>query len=260
MQPNSLVDLFVDLPPSLDVVRRKPAAHPIALQIAVEPLGKLLVLGRIAYEAGVKLDGTPHHRANVGDELVGNAAAAQEHPGNTAVGLVDCVDANGGWPLMFDCFEAFGIPQIDISEVSFPCGCLSKIGTAEVRPTEARPAKVRTTKAGLNEASTGEARLAKVRPMEVRPKEVRSSEVRRAEPCAAEVRFVEVRLTQDRVAEVRFVEVRLAEVRLREVGFGELRPTEIWNDVGIVLPPLIPLLDPLLEDCEMFRVRHAARC
>jgi len=31
MQPNGLIDLFVDLPPALDIVRREPAAHTFGL-------------------------------------------------------------------------------------------------------------------------------------------------------------------------------------------------------------------------------------
>src|ERR1035441_9101108 len=59
MQPNGLIDLFVDLLPTMDVVRRKPAADALGLQVGMQPLGKLLVAGRIADEAGVVLDGPP---------------------------------------------------------------------------------------------------------------------------------------------------------------------------------------------------------
>ena len=45
MQTNGLVELFVDLPASLDVVRREPAAHAFGLQVSMEPLSKLLVQG-----------------------------------------------------------------------------------------------------------------------------------------------------------------------------------------------------------------------
>src|SRR5271157_3321879 len=41
------------------------------------------------------------------------------------------------------------------------------------------------------------------------------------------------------------------EVRPRQV-----RPAEVPLDVAVFLPPLVPPLNPLLEDLEMFRVRH----
>src|SRR5664279_870373 len=46
-------------------------------------------------------------------------------------------------------------------------------------------------------------------------------------------------------------ESRVTEVCFFEVGSGEIEP-----QFGVFPPPLIPLIDPLLEDFEMFRVRH----
>ena len=51
MQPNGLVNLLVDLPPALNIVRRKPAAHALRLKVGIEPVGKVLVVCRIADEA-----------------------------------------------------------------------------------------------------------------------------------------------------------------------------------------------------------------
>ena len=39
----------------------------------MEPLGKFLVAGRVADDAGVELNGPSHHRADVGNELVRHA-------------------------------------------------------------------------------------------------------------------------------------------------------------------------------------------
>jgi len=74
MQPNRVIDLFMDLPPPFDIVRRKPATYAFVLQVGMEPLGKLLVARRVADEAGVVLDGPSHHRAIVA--LVGWLSAA----------------------------------------------------------------------------------------------------------------------------------------------------------------------------------------
>jgi len=40
------------------------------------------------------------------------------------------------------------------------------------------------------------------------------------------------------------------------IGFAEVRPAEVRLNRRMRLSPLIPYLDPLLEDFEMFRVRH----
>jgi len=51
MQPNGLINLFVNLPPAFNIVRRKPAAHALGLQVGMQPLGKLLVVGRVANDS-----------------------------------------------------------------------------------------------------------------------------------------------------------------------------------------------------------------
>src|SRR5271157_1027490 len=84
----------------------EPAAHALGLQVGIQSICKLLVFGRVADEAGVELDGPSHHRADVGNELVGNAAARQECVGNLAVGLVDGVNADGGGADVSDGFES----------------------------------------------------------------------------------------------------------------------------------------------------------
>src|SRR5664280_1519135 len=95
MQANGLVDLLVQLAASLHFLGREPATHAFGLQVSMESLGKLLVFGRVADEAGVKLKRLSGERMHVFDEVVGNAAAAQECLGNLAVRFVDGVDADG---------------------------------------------------------------------------------------------------------------------------------------------------------------------
>ena len=74
-EANVLVNLLVELAAALDVVRRKlrgpqrapllrslgwkSATYALVLQVSMEPIGKLLVFGRIADEAGVELDRRP---------------------------------------------------------------------------------------------------------------------------------------------------------------------------------------------------------
>jgi len=55
MQADGRVNLLVELLAGFNIVRGKPAAHTFILQAFVQAVGKLLVFGRIADEAGVEL-------------------------------------------------------------------------------------------------------------------------------------------------------------------------------------------------------------
>src|SRR5271157_1890008 len=101
-----------------------------------------------------------------------------------------------------------------------------KIRVWKARPTEVRPAERRQV----------EVRPAKVRPAEIRPAEIRPGDMRSAEIRPAQSRPAEVRRAQSRSAQTCLVKLR--------------------SDTRMRLPPLVPRLDALLEDFEMFRVRH----
>jgi hypothetical protein len=90
-----LIDLFMELSAALDVMGRKPAAYPLGLQVGIEAFSKLLVLARIADEAGVELEGVPNQRFDVGDEVLWDACSPQEHFGDLAVRKVERVDPDG---------------------------------------------------------------------------------------------------------------------------------------------------------------------
>jgi hypothetical protein len=51
-----LIDLLVDFLSALNVMGSKPAANALVLKVGMKALRKFLVFGRIADEAGVKLD------------------------------------------------------------------------------------------------------------------------------------------------------------------------------------------------------------
>ncbi len=56
--------------PPVNVVRREPATHALGLQVGIQSISELLVLGRVADEAGVELEGSSHsiRDSDVGDE------------------------------------------------------------------------------------------------------------------------------------------------------------------------------------------------
>jgi hypothetical protein len=66
-QPDRLVDGVDDPGADRHIVRREPAPHALVLEISVEAVGELLVLARIADEAGKELDRLVQQRGQVID-------------------------------------------------------------------------------------------------------------------------------------------------------------------------------------------------
>ena len=99
---DGFVDLLVDFLAALDIVRREPAADALRLQIGVKAVGEVLVLGGVADEAGVEVEGRAGERLHVRDEVLGDACAAKEDFGDLALAAVDGVDADGGGAVVLD--------------------------------------------------------------------------------------------------------------------------------------------------------------
>src|SRR5271157_4756726 len=114
MQADGRVDLLVELLAAFNIVRRKPAAHAFILQALVQTVSKLLVLARIADEAGVELDRAADKGTDVGDELVGQARAAQKDIWDLALRAIDRINADGGGSSMAHGLQSFDRGQIDI--------------------------------------------------------------------------------------------------------------------------------------------------
>ena len=55
-EADGVVDCIADFGADFHILRRKPAAHALALKVGVQPLRQLLVFAGVADEAGVKLN------------------------------------------------------------------------------------------------------------------------------------------------------------------------------------------------------------
>jgi hypothetical protein len=55
MNADGFVDLLMQLPASLKIVRREPATYTFGLEISIQPVGEFLVLCRVTDETGVEL-------------------------------------------------------------------------------------------------------------------------------------------------------------------------------------------------------------
>jgi hypothetical protein len=56
MEADGFVDLLVELAASLDIVRGKPAADTFGLEIGMEAVSEVLILGGVTDEAGIKFN------------------------------------------------------------------------------------------------------------------------------------------------------------------------------------------------------------
>src|SRR5271157_6330552 len=128
MQADGRVNLLVELLAAFNIVRRKPAAHAFILQAFVQTVGKLLVLARIADEAGVEFNRAADKGTDVGDELVGEARAPQEDFRDFALGAIDRIYPDRGGSLMAHGLQSLGSAQIDIGQDT-----RTQSGSAEVR-------------------------------------------------------------------------------------------------------------------------------
>src|SRR6476646_3274789 len=93
MQADGLVDLLVEFLSGLAMVRGKPAAHSLVLQVSMESLSKWLIFGGVADKAGIKLECWSNEGVHVFNKVVGNARAPQKLKRNLAPGKID--GANG---------------------------------------------------------------------------------------------------------------------------------------------------------------------
>jgi hypothetical protein len=64
-QPNSGIDLVEELAADGQVMRRKPAAHPLVLKVSMKAARKVLIIGRVTDEAGIMLDSLSEERRQI---------------------------------------------------------------------------------------------------------------------------------------------------------------------------------------------------
>jgi hypothetical protein len=89
--------------------------------------------------------------------------------------------------------------------------------------------------------------------------EVCVEEVCAAKVCAAEICAAEICAAEICVVEVCAAEMCAAEMCATEVCADEVRAAEVWPNIFTRTTPLIPRLDPLLQNLKMFRVSHRGR-
>src|SRR5215467_4276095 len=61
---------------------------------------------------------------------------------------------------------------------------------------------------------------------------------------------------QVRVTEAGLSELRKTQSSIVELSAGEISPTEIWVDVTMLFPPLVPNLSSPFENLKMFLICH----
>ncbi len=180
MQADGRVNLLVELLAGFNVVRGEPAAHAFILQAFVQTVGKLLVLARIADEAGVELNRAADNRKPM--QAMNSSRRPAPRRKNSAILRLERIDriyADRAGSTMAHGIQSFRRAQIDVglhgpAQSGFAEVRLPEVRPAQVRQCGAAPAEVRT----LRLASTRSASAAQVRLAERRPAEIRHAEVR----------------------------------------------------------------------------------
>src|SRR5215831_13108724 len=98
-------------------MRRKPAAHPLVLQVGMKALRKRLILGRVADEAGIMLDGLVQQRRQVVDQHVRQPDAAKKRE-RQRPGFLQRAMVYDAWPIMDTGAQADDAGEINIRENS----------------------------------------------------------------------------------------------------------------------------------------------
>lgn len=150
--------------------------------------GKLLVGVTIADEDGVELERLADESGDVGDQLVGDAAAAEEGFGDLATRQIQRVNSDCRTSLVQCRLKVQRKRKIEMAQDRFRESCIAEIGRAEFGRVEHGAAEVRSAK--VSAAEIGPAQIATA---EVGPAEVGPSQVGPAEVCPAEIRFSEIR-------------------------------------------------------------------
>ncbi len=217
IEPYRLINAVSEFVSNFQIFRSKPAANVFALQIGIEPLGKLLILTGIADKAGVVLDRVLSQGTDIGNEGVGQASLTQECLRDVSFRPQEGICPDGRGATMKDGFQSLHRSQVNISK-----DCPSYIGSDEVSSDEVSSAEVGSAEVGFAEVGFAEVGFSEVGSAEVGSDEVGSTEVGSTEVGSAEVGYAEVGFAEVGSAEVGSAEVGFSEVGSAEVGFSEV--------------------------------------
>src|SRR5512142_1176945 len=107
MQADRLIDAGPDRVADLEVFTVEPAADALGLEVGVEAIGEIPVLGTVADEDAVELDRA--HRADQGRQVrdpdIGETAPAKERLGDLLLRANERVRADVARPVMSDRFR-----------------------------------------------------------------------------------------------------------------------------------------------------------
>lgn len=154
--------------------------YAVALQISIQPLGKLLVLARIAKKAGGVLDRVTLQSTHRDDEVLWNTGSAQKNLRNLACGAVDGINAKRRWIAMLHRLKPLHRTEINVIELSPSYFCAADLNVPEVRTTEIRATQNRLAEISRLQAGATGIGVAQIGIPEVSTPQVRAQ---RSVPC-----------------------------------------------------------------------------
>jgi hypothetical protein len=258
IQLDRCIDAVPDPISCLHMLRRKPAAHAVALQIIVQAFCKCLVLAGITDEAGIVFNRSSDQGFGILNQSIRDACPFEKDRRDSTFGPHKGIYPNCRWPLMSDALKSFDVTKIKISKDSIQDTNPAEVGFTQISPAEAGPAQVGLAQVGL----------AQVGVAEVGPEEVGLSQVGLSQSAPAEVDVAEIGIAKVGVAEVGpaylcpdergVAEIGIAKVGIAEVGPAEIGIAEVNVIAGVALSPIIPSLNTLLETFQMPLVSHVS--
>lgn len=255
MDANRFVNTATDFVTYPHIMRCKPAAYIVVLQIVVQTLDKGFILTGIADKAGVVCDGMLCQRASIFDERIRQSCSAQEDFGNVSFRPQEGIGSNGRRKLVDDRFQLLNSAHVNSSKASISYSRffedsiakvgMVEVGTDEVGMVEVGAAEVSTVEVDISEVSIAEVGAAEVGSAEVGAAVVDTAEVgmdeeARADDGTAENGIAEVSIAENGIAEngtveIGTIEIGIAEVSTDEVGTVETGIAEVSTDeVGTV--------------------------
>ncbi len=294
IEADGLINAGTDFIACFHMVRSKPATYAFALQIGVQTFGKVLVLARIADEAGIVAYWCVCQGTCIGDESVTESCSAQENLRNVAARTDKSVNANGRRPDMSHCLKPPHLLKVDVSNISPTEYYFTKISAFKFSITQLSKTKVCSVEVGVGKVGSESTiigwvffftcyncHLTYVCIVEVSFTEIGSHKISPEEACSSKCGMIEIGISEFCAQQVGILEAGISEIGFVEIdsyeaGIAEINPTEVSTlqvsttevcvtkisifeinfCIWVVFSPFIPGVYSLMEYFQLMLICH----
>ena len=133
MDANGLFDAVAESIADFQILRSKPAANMLGLQILVQSLGKLRISAGVTDKTRRELNEVSSKGTDKRHEIFGYASIAKESLRDFTFGAINGIDSDCGWAEVVHRFEPFDPAQVECGEYRPP-----NMSFCEIRPDQLR--------------------------------------------------------------------------------------------------------------------------